>query len=138
MIQDAEHENRRLFLSAKNNLAGTPQGLAFRLEQIIVGDNIVSSRIVWDGEPVTISANQALAAQAAGSEIRTAKAEAMDFLETALADGPVPAAEISRMARDHDLTQKVIRSARKALGVQIARNGFGPGSKSLWSLPESK
>ena len=34
-----------------------------------------------------------------------------------------------------DLTIKAIRSAREALGVKIERNGFGPGSKSLWSLP---
>ena len=34
-----------------------------------------------------------------------------------------------------DLTAKAIRSAREALGVKIERNGFGPGSRSLWSLP---
>jgi hypothetical protein len=51
------------------------------------------------------------------------------------ADAPLPAAEINRMAREHGLTPKVIRSAREALGVKIERDGFGPGSKSLWSLP---
>ena len=39
------------------------------------------------------------------------------------------------MAREHGLTDKAIRSAREALGVKINRNGFGPGSQSLWSLP---
>ena len=59
---------------------------------------------------------------------RTAKADAMVFLQAALAGDPVPATEVSRMAHEHGLTAKAIRSAREALGVRIARNGFGPGS----------
>ena len=136
VIEDAEQEGRRLYLHAKNNLARPPQGLAFRLEQTIVGDGIVASRILWDSEPVAITANEALAAEAAGAETRTAKAEAMEFLQAALAGGPMPAADINRMARDHGLTAKAIRSAREALGVKIERDWFGPGSKSLWSLQE--
>ena len=66
---------------------------------------------------------------------RTAKADAMKFLQGALAGAPVPAAELSRVAHERGLTPKAIRSAREALGVKIERNGFGPGSKSLWSLP---
>ena len=135
VVEDAEKEGRMLFLHAKNNLARAPQGLAYRPEQCIVDDNIIASRIVWDSEPVTVTANQALAADAAGTESRTDKAEASEFLRTALADGPMAAAEITRIARDHGLTPKVLRSAREALGVAIERDGFGPGSKSLWSLP---
>jgi hypothetical protein len=74
-------------------------------------------------------------AETAGTEPRTAKADAMEFLQAALAGDPVPAAELSRVAHAHGLTPKAIRSAREALGVEIARNGFGPGSRSLWSLP---
>ena len=73
--------------------------------------------------------------EAAGGR-RTAKADAMEFLQAALTGDPVPATEVSRMAHEHGLTAKAIRSAREALGVKIERNGFGPGSKSLWSLPE--
>jgi hypothetical protein len=40
------------------------------------------------------------------------------------------------MAREHGLTAKAIRSARETLGVKINRDGFGPGSQSLWSLPK--
>ena len=60
----------------------------------------------------------------------------MEFLRAALVGAPVPAAELSRVAHEHGLTAKAIRSAREALGVEIARNGFGPGSRSLWSLPK--
>jgi hypothetical protein len=74
-------------------------------------------------------------AETAGTETRTAKADAMEFLQDALAGDPVPAAELSRVAHERGLTPKAIRSAREALGVEIERNGFGPGSRLLWSLP---
>ena len=74
-------------------------------------------------------------AEPAGTETRTAKADAMEFLQAALAGDPVPATEVSRRACERGLTPKAIRSAREALGVEIERNGFGPGSRSLWSLP---
>jgi hypothetical protein len=45
-----------LFLHAKSILAPPPQGLAFRLEQCMVD----GSRIVWDAEPVAITANEGL------------------------------------------------------------------------------
>ena len=135
VIEDAEDTSRRLFLHAKNNLAQAPQGLAFRLEQCLVGNDILASRIFWDADPVAITANEALAAEAAGSETRTGKADAMEFLQAALPGGQIPAADVKRMAREHGLTDKAIRSAREALGVKVTRNGFGPGSQSLWSLP---
>lgn len=137
VIEDADQKGRRLFLHAKNNLAQPPQGLAFRLEQALVGDGIVASRISWDAEPVDITANEALAADAAGGETRTAKAEAMELLSAALTNGPVQAVEIARIGREHGLTPKALRSAREALKVKIERDGYGPGSKSLWSLPRA-
>jgi hypothetical protein len=71
----------------------------------------------------------------AAGEQRTAKADAMEFLQGVLTSDPVPATEVSRMAHEHGLTAKVVRAAREALGVKIERNGFGPGSIVLWSLP---
>jgi putative DNA primase/helicase len=138
VIEDTEHEGRRLFLPVKNNLARMPRGLAFRLEQRLVGpaDSIVASCVSWDSEPVSITANEALAADTAGAGTRTGKAEAVELLEAALANGPIAAAEVNRMAREHGLTAKAVRSARDALKVEIKRDGFGPGSKSLWSLPK--
>jgi hypothetical protein len=135
VIEDAEHEGRRFLLHAKNNLARPPQGLAFRLEQCVVEDDILASRICWEAEPVAITANEALAADALGAETRTLKAEGIEFLQATLASGPVSVSEINRMAREHGLTGKALRSAREALGIKITREGFGPGSKSVWSLP---
>ena len=60
---------------------------------------------------------------------KSLRQEAMEFLQAALAGGPVPAAEVKRMAREHGLTPKTARSARSAregLKVKITRDGFGP------------
>jgi RecA-family ATPase len=73
VIEDADNADRRLMLHAKNNLAAPPQGLAFKLQQTIVGDpgnGIVASRVDFEHEPVTITANEAMAADMGGTNTR--------------------------------------------------------------------
>src|SRR4029077_10801092 len=63
-FEDPDDPERRLFLHAKNNLAAPPQGLAYRLEQTIIGEprqGIVASRVKWEPEPVAMTANAAMA-----------------------------------------------------------------------------
>jgi putative DNA primase/helicase len=136
VIQDADNEGRMLFLHAKNNMARKPQGLAYRLLQTIVSDNIVASYVHWEDAPVTISADQALgAAEDTGS--RTTKEEASDFLRDILGQGEVPAADVQQAAKKAGLSSKPLRSAREALKVKSRREGFGPGAVWYWSLPSS-
>jgi putative DNA primase/helicase len=138
VIDDAENEGRKLFLHAKNNLAAPPQGLAFRLEQTIVADNIVASRVAWDGEPVIITANQALAAEAAGDDSRTARGDAEEFLRELLASGPVPQKEVKDAAEGAGLAWATVRRAKERLGVEAIRETeteFGKGTgRWLWRL----
>src|SRR2546430_2734116 len=134
VIEDADNEGRILFLHAKNNMAPKPQGLAYRLLQTIVCDNIVASYVHWEDTPVTISADQALgAAESTGS--RTTKEEATDFLRDILGQGEVPAEEVQQAARKAGITPKPLRVAREALKVKSRREGFGPGAVWYWSLP---
>ena len=137
VVPDAEIEGRILLMPSKMNLAPIKHGLAYSIGSAMVGadGDILTSRICWESAPVTISADAALAAIDGGNEGRTAKADAIEFLQSALAEGPLPAKELDRMAREHGITPKVLRSARETLNVTIERDGFGPGSKSLWSLP---
>jgi putative DNA primase/helicase len=134
VIEDADNEGRILFLHAKNNMAPKPQGLAYRLLQTIVCDNIVASYVHWEDTPVTISADQALgAAESTGS--RTTKEEATDLLRDILGQGEVPAEEVQQAARKAGITPKPLRAAREALKVRSRREGFGPGAVWYWSLP---
>ena len=138
VIDDAENEGRKLFLHAKNNLAAPPQGLAFRLEQTIIPENIVASRVWWESEPVALTANQALAAEAAGEESRTARAEAAEFLSEILAHGPMPQKEVKAAAEGAGLAWATVRRAKGRIGVIAERKSIGASGAGqwVWTLPK--
>jgi putative DNA primase/helicase len=147
VIEDQEDQSglglrRRLFLHAKNNLAAPAQGLAFRLEQRLVGEHkdIVASSLFWEREPVLTTADQALGA--GGSDEPTATDDCVDFLKAVLVDGPANARNVEREARDAGLLgveqeisqSKPFRKARKALGVVSEKLGMDKGW--VWRLPK--
>jgi hypothetical protein len=110
--------------------------LAFRLEQTIVKDGIVASRVAWETEPVSITANQALAAEAGGTEDRNARAEAEKFLRDLLAGGPVPAKEGEQDARALGIAPATLRRARKKLEIVADKISMEEGW--TWCLPPPK
>jgi hypothetical protein len=75
-----------------------------------------------------------MAAMAGGPEGRTALEEAKQFLIEMLSAGEVPAKEIKAAADAQMISAATLRRAKSALGVQVKRDGFGPGSTLLWSL----
>jgi putative DNA primase/helicase len=145
VIEDSEDENRRLFLQAKNNLGPKGKGLAFRVEQRLITGDILASNISWESDHVTASVDEALLASETkgGGESRSGKDEAADFLRSVLSAGSMAVADIEAEARaagllgrDSPIGQnKTFRDARKELGVTSSRDGFGPGSKYVLSLP---
>ena len=146
VIEDSEDSERRLLLQAKNNLGARCNGLAFRLEQRIIGDGILSSNVMFESDHVSQSIDEALTASESrgGSTGQTSsKEDVSDFLAEILASGPVDVLEVERQARaaallgeDKRLRQnKAFRDAREALGVIAAREGFGPGARYVLSLP---
>jgi hypothetical protein len=145
VIEDPEDDNRRLFLQAKNNLGPKCRGLAFRMEQRLIPGDIISSNIFFESEHVTQSIDEALTASETrrGVGQTSSKEDAAEFLAEILAYGPVDVLEVERQARaatllddDKRLRQnKAFRDARKDLGVLSAREGFGPGSRYVLSLP---
>jgi putative DNA primase/helicase len=145
VTSDPESETRRLFLPVKNNLAPLGKGLAFQVEQRLVGapgQGIVASSVAWETEPVSISADQALQAleaQASG-EARSAAVEAEAFLRDMLAGGAVAVKELKREAHDAGLSWRTLRRAQKSLGIESARraergDGLGDRGRWYWSLP---
>ncbi len=145
VIEDLEDSERRLLLQAKNNLGARCIGLAFRLEQRIIEDGILSSNVTFESDHVSQSIDEALTASesrgaAAGGQ--TSKDDAAEFLSDVLAHGPRDVLEVESLARaatllgnDKPLRQnKAFREARKTLGVVTTREGFGPGARYVLSL----
>jgi len=140
VIEDPDDEGRRLLLQAKSNLGKKCEGLAFRLEQRLVAGDIVSSSIMFEGEHVSASIDEALnASECRGAERHTNKDEAANFLRTVLAGGALPVLQIESEARDAGLLgpespisqNKPFRLAREQLGIAPQRQG-GAGANGLW------
>src|SRR5690606_3099183 len=91
IAKDPDNECRRLFLPMKNNIASDQTGLAFTVQShhlTAESGLIETSRVAWEPDPVTVTADDAMAAQG-NQEERSATAEAKEWLHDLLADaGP--------------------------------------------------
>ena len=143
VTRDADDDTRRLLLPVKNNLAAVGHSLAFRLEQRIVGDprlGIVASSVLWDSEPVTTTADQALqAVDAQGNGKGSAGAEAEELLRNALVTGPVAMKDIQAEAKEAGLSWATVRRAKERLGIVAERESHGRdgGGRWTWAMPLS-
>jgi AAA domain len=147
VIADADNPENRKFLCDKTNIGAKPPGLTFICQQVSVmtddGEEWVS-RISWGTQHINETADQALAAVTGSPPEGTpATAYAIEFLRAALARGEVLVTDLEAEARaagllkgDQPISQcRPLRDAKTALGVEVRREGFGPGSKFYWSLP---
>ncbi|MFH1109895.1 MAG: AAA family ATPase [Planctomycetota bacterium] len=130
VVPDANDPERRLFLCAKNNLAAHLPGLAYRLEP-----QGTAAVVAWEAEPVTVTADEALAALIRQGEERSkGKTEASaDWLRGQLKDGPVPMRTIETRAQDAGMTWPSVRRAKDRLHVAALKTSFGGGW--VWALP---
>jgi hypothetical protein len=141
VADDPDNKDRRLLLHGKNNLAPTPQGLAYRLMQTLVGEqeDIVASYVAWESEPVSTTADEALGG--GNNSDPTATDDAIEFLEAILANGPVAVSDVEKEAReagylkpDQPISQsKPFRSARRELRIKPSKAGMHEGW--VWALP---
>lgn len=148
---DPDDENRRLFVSIKNNVGRPAPALAFRVAQIAVGErsDIIAPYIVWDADPVSdMTADQVLAAGRAGDS-RAANVDAADMLLSVLASGAVAVEVIQADAVAAGLLKeggvigkdKAFRLARAKLGVSrdngtvFRVGGTGSAGQWFWRLP---
>lgn len=133
VTKDQADGQRRLFLPAKNNIGNDQTGLAFTVRSRVLSSGIETSRIEWEPDPVTITADEALAVPSDPGE-RDALTEAKEFLSETLAAGPVSARKIYADADAAGHSKATVRRAKDALGIKPAKTGLEGGW--AWELPK--
>lgn len=138
VVKDKENEARRFFLPLKNNNFADVGGLAFCIEAVSLAGGIDTSRISWESEAVSgMNADELLRPQT-DPEDRTEIEEAADWLKVALMDGAVEARELFQLGDKQGFNKRALQRARTRIGAQSKRDGFGKGSRVLWSLIDDK
>ena len=121
-----DDETERVVVPVKNNLAALTPGVAFDLE----------GRFTWRGIS-NVTADQLLAPDAQPEE-RGTRAEAIEFLKDALANGPRPAAELQAQAQGLGIAPRTLKRAKADLNVistSIYEAGVRGATAWVWSLP---
>ena len=128
VTKDRENQQRRLLMPAKNNLAKDNTGFAYTVATAENGAPV----IMWELEPVTITADEALTPSISNEE-QTDSDWAVTIVEQILSNGSVSAKEGEKEAREAGLTTKMARRAREKLGVTTRKADFKGGW--VWELP---
>jgi energy-coupling factor transporter ATP-binding protein EcfA2 len=134
VAKDQADPARRLMLPMKNNLGDDQTGYAFRIESVNLPGSIETSRVTWEAGRVTVTADEALA-PAQASEERTEVAEAADWLRGVIAGGAIEAKDVLRFGEAQGFNGRTVQRARERIGAISKREGFGKGSRVVWTLP---
>ena len=136
VVKDVADPGRQLCLPVKNNLGPDLPGLAYRIVPSEIPNGIATSRIEWEPEPVTMTANAALVARTDhADEQRGERDAAAEWLRDLLGDGPVSTRDVQAEARAAGHSWATIRRAKDVIGVRVQRDGFGKGGAWRWTLP---
>jgi hypothetical protein len=114
-----EDGGMRAFAQTKNNLAMRGASQAFGLE--------ADGRFVWLGEH-DVTAEEILRDR---KKPDSQFVKARKLIETALAKGAVPAADMMSMAEEQGISPKTLNRAKETLGVISSKHG----TKWYWELP---
>ncbi len=138
IIAEEKGTDRRLFLTAKNNLATRmTTALAYRIEKKAMSTGITSSAVVWDSAPVVVTADEALASVSGTRKPQPALTDAEDFLRVLLGAGPVPAKDVRAEASEAGVSPASLRRAAGTLGVKSRRiGGVASSGRWVWELPD--
>lgn len=135
-----DNEADRLCVLAKANMTSKTDvpAIRFHLEGCTIahpsdGAEISTARIVLLGEETGHHPDSLL--QLATSEDRTLADEATEWLSAILADGPMPKADLVKLAHHEGLSDKALRIARERLHVITERDHTTQGRPSQWRLP---
>src|SRR6185312_4396470 len=95
---------------------------------------IAGNRIVWTAGEVDIAPAEALSPAAAWVSQRQERTAAIEWLLSALGEGPLASSELFAQAASCGISARTLRRATKSLGLVPRKRGFAGGW--IWQLPE--
>lgn len=122
-------DGRNVLAMTKTNVGRIARSLFYRVVED-VGQH--AGRIEWDG-PSSLSADELLDGLD-GETGTSALLEAQTFLEDQLGHGAKPGGEVLRSSRVAGFSEKTIRRAKAALGVESKK--LGQAGPWVWALPK--
>ena len=131
LARDPLNSQRSVVAHSKGNMAHDVPSLVFMAVPATRGGG--GTRAEWLGS-YEVTAKQLLAARETeeGSSIH----EAAEFLRSFLRDGPRRTTEAIHEAALIPIAKRTLDRAKRFLGVQVDRIGFGPNGHYEWRLPE--
>ena len=127
--------NAHLLVPCKQNLIAGGLGYRFRIEKKKIENGIVATVIEFDPEPVSITAEQALAAEGAKATTPITQSPAQIWLQSQLDKGPMRRQKIMKRAIREGFSERQMRSARERLGIVSTKTGVGADARTKWALP---
>ncbi|MDX1965775.1 MAG: AAA family ATPase, partial [Planctomycetaceae bacterium] len=125
LARDLDDPAKRVLLPVKCNVAKELTGLAFKIR-----DDGGGSFVAWDADPVPMTADEYLAAEAKRQDKpegddATALGVAVDFVKEQLSAGPMLSAELAAGASANQIKSKTLERARNNLGCKARKRGDG-------------
>jgi hypothetical protein len=127
---EGEEGDQRVLAHIKCNVAPLAPSLVYAVKPILLSatdsdPEVETSRLELIGESPH---NGRALLESASDDERTALEEAVEFLTAELVDGERhPAAEMFKAARRHGISDRTLKRARKRIGAETAKAGFGGG-----------
>jgi hypothetical protein len=126
--RNREGEEIRIFARAKSNIGSDDNGFEYSLEQTEIKDGIETSKILW-GNLIKGSAKDLLFDNNEESD-SSAIEECMQYLTEVLSGGKIISDEIKRDCKEKGFSESTLKRAKKKLGIQSVKEGFG--KDSVW------
>ena len=146
---DDPAKKRHYLLPIKSNIGSDRLGMAYAIEIEPVGETL-HPKIVWQPEPVTIGIDDLASRRGKSQQEDTdlsgmtgpsPKAEklteAVEWLVWRLASGELATQDVLARARRDGISGGTLDRAKKELGIQPRKQGFGKEGGWFWALPDS-
>lgn len=133
-VRDRDDPTGRRVLMCDNggNLAPTAPTLAYVIE-----DRSEGPRVEWLADPVDITIEEALAAEAVAGQSPEEGAERREcdhWLREMLSTGRQPVKDIFKAGKEAGFSQDALKRAKVRIRAESERDGYEPGSKWYWVL----